>query len=182
MTCDTVAFVRISAPKPRAALAIASLGVWLVQFARSVASGRRAGAHTLYLASHLLVFAVGYLWIDDINHGWLVLNVWHNAQYILFVWMYNTNRYGAGAEPRARFLSTISQKSNWLMYLLVCLGLSSVLYFGLDTVLARLYHDNPLPIFLMCYMTINFHHYVVDGTIWKLRRKPVREALQLDRP
>ena len=31
------------------------------------------------MASHFTIFYVGYLVIEDITHGWLVLNVWHNA-------------------------------------------------------------------------------------------------------
>ena len=56
----------------------------------------------------------------QLNHGWLVLNIWHNAQYILTVWLFNNNRFKEG-------------------------------------------------------MAINFHYYVVDAVIWKVRRKPVQQ-------
>ena len=30
---------------------------------------------------------------------------------------------------------------------------------------------------IIIYQTINFHHYVVDGLIWKLRKKKLRQTL-----
>jgi hypothetical protein len=160
-----------------AAVAIASVGVWLIQAVGGVVRERRVAPHTLYLASHLVVFAVGYLAIEQIDYGWLVLNVWHNGQYILFVWLYNTNRFKGGVVPGQRFLSTISQSRNWPFYFLTCLLLSTVWYFGLDEALRTLQARSTLPLFLVAYQTINFHHYVVDGLIWKVRRKTLRSNL-----
>ncbi len=74
------------------------------------------------MLSHFTVFFVGYVLIDDLNHGWLVINVWHNAQYIVFVWMYNANRFKDGVDPGAKFLSTLSQERNAWLYFLVCFG------------------------------------------------------------
>jgi hypothetical protein len=35
----------------------------------------------------------------------------------------------------------------------------------------------PLGVVVIVYQTINFHHYIVDALIWKLRRKEVRAKL-----
>jgi hypothetical protein len=160
-----------------AAVAIASVGVWIVQVVAGTLKHRRLAPHTLYLASHMVIFGTGYLLIDNLDHGWLVLNVWHNAQYILFVWLYNNNRYKNGVVPGQRFLSTISQSRNWPFYFLTCLLFSTVWYFGLDGALRTLQSRSALPLFLVAYQTINFHHYVVDGLIWKVRRKRLRANL-----
>ena len=32
---------------------------------------------------------------------------------------------------------------------------------------------------IIIYQTINFHHYIVDGLIWKARKKPMRKTLGL---
>ena len=125
----------------------------------------------------MVIFVVGYVLIEDINYGWLVLNVWHNAQYILFVWVFNNNRFKQGVVPEQRFLSTISQSRNWPFYFLTCLLISTVWYFGLDEALRMLADSSALPLFLVAYQTINFHHYVVDGLIWKVRRKKLRSNL-----
>ena len=159
------------------AVAIASTVVWLVQAVSGAIQLRRVPAHTLYMASHITIFTIGYVAIANIDYGWLVLNVWHNAQYILFVWVYNTNRFKEGVVPGQRFLSYLSQSRNWPFYFLTCLLISTVWYFGLDEVLRTLQARATLPLFLVAYQTINFHHYVVDGLIWKVRKKKLRSNL-----
>ena len=130
-------------------------------------------AHTLYMLSHLAIFFVGYIVVEDITHGWLVINVWHNAQYIAFVWMYNNNRFRGGIDPKAKILSTISQQQNAWRYFLVCFSLSTVMYFTLENAVSA------LPMMVVIYQAVNFHHYVVDGVIWKVRRKKLQKNLGL---
>src|SRR4030095_13298666 len=73
-------------------------------FARQVFAKTLSTPLTLYRCSHVTIFACGYLLIDNISHGWLVLNVWHNAQYILTVWLFNNNRFRYGIHAQHRFL------------------------------------------------------------------------------
>ena len=84
------------------AAAVASMLAWGYQRFQAWRANHLPVAHTWYMLSHFTIFIVGYLLIDDITYGWLVINVWHNAQYILFVWLFNTNRYKAGAPPASR--------------------------------------------------------------------------------
>jgi hypothetical protein len=134
-------------------------------------------AHTIYVLTHLTIFGVGYLAIDHINHGWLVLNVWHNCQYILTVWMFNQNRFKSGVDSKHRFLSYLSQRNNFPIYLGVCVLLSTVIYSALLYSLEwiTLVTATSLPLVAVAFQAINFHHYLVDAVIWKVRRKPVRE-------
>ncbi len=134
-------------------------------------------AHTAYMISHIVVFSVGYILIDDITYGWLVINVWHNAQYVLFVWMFNNKKHAKGIDPNARFLSLISQTKNWPLYFLICLSISTSIYLligAAEGMLAAI----ALPSIII-YQTINFHHYVVDGLIWKARKPLLRKTLGL---
>lgn len=161
-----------------AVAAIAALALWAFFRARAFWRGQGPVAHTVYMASHFTVFAVSYLVIEDLTIGWLVVNVWHNAQYVLFVWLYNTNRYRDGIDPRAQFLSTISQPRNWLAYFAVCLAITLVLYVGIS-MLEEQFFSLGLPSLIIIYQTLNFHHYLVDGFIWKVRKKPMRKTLGL---
>ena len=161
-----------------AAAALISIVWWLVRQLAAWRQGRLPAAHALYMASHLVIFALGYLVIPDLSAGWLAINVWHNAQYIVLVWMYNNNRFKGGVDPRHRFLSTISQTNRALLYVVVCLGITAALYAGLSVTLEAL----GLPLVaatLIAYQAINFHHYIVDGVIWKVRKAPIRENLGL---
>jgi hypothetical protein len=156
------------------AAALAGLGWWALRCVRAWREGRLPVAHTLYVASHHLIFAAGYILIPDLDRGWLTLNVWHNAQYLLFVWMFNTNRFKDGVDPDARFLSTISQEQRTLVYTGVCLAISTAAYLAIGHVAAV------LPVALVTYQAINFHHYIVDGVIWKVRKKSLQKTLQIE--
>lgn len=153
------------------AAAVAAVGWWSYLRFQAWRRGQLPVAHTLYLASHVAIFTVGYLLIEDISVGWLVVNVWHNAQYVLFVWMYNNNRYRAGVEPKARFLSWLSQTRNVWIYFAVCIGISTALYLALQSFIAA------VPVLLATYQIINFHHYIADGVIWKVRKPALQKTL-----
>jgi hypothetical protein len=165
-------------------LAIASLivvGAWAIQLARAAFQGRLHYALELYLASHIAVFVWAYMVIPNVDHGWLVVNVWHNAQYLLIVWMFNNNRFKRGVDSQHPFLSALSQNHvfNVACYLLVCLGITTVVYSALNWVL-HLPSLAGIPLAAMVvYQTINFHHYIVDGIIWKVRRKNIQQTLQI---
>jgi len=154
------------------------LGVYLLDRVRDYRQGRLRLGHTLFLVSHVVVFAVAYLAIADVTMGWLVLNVWHNAQYLLVVWLFNTNRFKQGIDPRHRFLSTLSQPSHVVRYFLVCFAITVAVYASLEAS-ARWIALTGLPALLIVAQTINFHHYLVDAVIWKLRKQPIRAQLGL---
>ena len=84
--------------------------------------------HTAYVVTHWVIFLTGYYLIDDITFGWLVINVWHNLQYVFLVWIYNNNRFKRGVDPDARVLSFLSQTRFIWLYFTVCLVLSGIFY------------------------------------------------------
>jgi hypothetical protein len=155
------------------------LAIWGYHRLQAWREGRLAQLHTLYMITHFGIFATGYLVIGDITIGWLVINIWHNAQYVLFVWMFNTRRFKDGIDPEARFLSYISQPHRLWLYLATCLAITGVLYWGvLGTLDAMLFTG--LSATIVLYQIVNFHHYMVDAVIWKVRKAPMRKTLGLD--
>jgi hypothetical protein len=160
-----------------AAATIVSLGAWFASRVRMYLRGTLPVAHTAYMLSHFVIFSVGYIFIADITIGWLVINVWHNAQYVVFVWIFNNKKFSNGVDAKAKFLSLISQTRNWPYYFAICLSISTAAY-----LLLSLSNDLLVTIALpaiIIYQTINFHHYIVDSIIWKARKKPMRETLGL---
>ena len=155
------------------------LGYWIVRRLNAWRERRLAGAHTLYMLSHFAIFAVGYVLIEDITYGWLAVNIWHNAQYILFVWLFNTRRFKNGIDPQARFLSYISQPNRILLYLGTCVAITGVIYWAVLGTLEALLFSGVSATIVM-YQVVNFHHYIVDALIWKVRSAPVRETLGLN--
>jgi hypothetical protein len=161
-----------------AALTTGLLAYWILRRIQAWWLHRLAAAHTLYMLSHFAIFAAGYLLIEDITYGWLAVNIWHNAQYILFVWLFNTRRFKDGIDPEARFLSYISQPHRLWLYLLACIIITGVFYWlVLGTLSALLFAG--LSATIMLYQIFNFHHYMVDAMIWKVRKPAIRKAMGL---
>ncbi|MBA2466464.1 MAG: hypothetical protein H0V46_02520 [Sphingomonas sp.] len=158
--------------------AVVLLCLWTFRRVRAWQEGRLAAVHTAYMLTHFGIFAAGYLWFPDISLGWLVINMWHNAQYILFVWLFNTRRFKNGMEAEARFISYISQPHRLWLYLAVCLALTAILYLGVFQAIDWLFLAG-VSTSVVLYQVVNFHHYVVDSRIWKVRHAPVRQALGL---
>jgi len=141
---------------------------WLIRRAVDAWRGELQFAHTLYLLSHIVVFAVAYIVLDDINHGWLTVSVWHSAQYLLFVWMYQRNHFNGALDVRRPVLSQISQPGRGLLFYGAVI-LASTVTFLLLIALLDLAAVAAVPLTLVVFMTINFHHYTVDGVVWRRR-------------
>jgi len=171
--------VPLFAVEAAGAAAAIALCWWVVKQYRAWREGELPLAYNLYMASHVAVFGIGYLAIPNINYGWLTINIWHNSQYMLVVWMFNRNRFKAGVSQEHRWLSTLAQPANLAKYFGVTLGLTLVAYLGLNSVILAL-PATALPLTLIAYQTINFHHYIVDSVIWKVRKPQMRQTLGLE--
>lgn len=162
-----------------AAVTAVLLAVWGLRRLQAWREGRLAPLHTLYMITHFGIFASAYLTIENVTVGWLTINIWHNAQYVLFVWMFNTRRFKNGIDPEARFLSFISQPQRLWLYLLTCIAITGVFYWALLGTLNALFFTG-LTATIVTYQIVNFHHYIVDSMIWKVRKAPIRKTLGLD--
>ena len=153
------------------ALAVAAavtVGAWFVRFGLRIGSNTADIRYEGFILSHIVIFLVGYIWISDANVGWLAINIWHNLQYVLVVWMVNVKKYGGRVDGDEPLLSRISQPGRPLTYFACCLLITTLVYLALNrfTVLVM---GGGLAATLGLYMGINFHHYVVDALIWKRR-------------
>jgi hypothetical protein len=154
---------------------IAALGVaaaaagllWLVSCSISFARGTLDTLYAGFVLSHIAIFLVGYLGIEDVNIGWLAINVWHNFQYGMVVWMMN-QKHAANVDPAPQFLSPVSQPGRVAIYFAGCLALSAIVYVALGSFVPVL--GAGLAVTVGIYMGINVHHYAVDALIWKRRR------------
>jgi hypothetical protein len=160
-----------------AAATVALLGVYVVRQAGAVRDGSFSVPYNAFLASHLSVFGIAYFCFS-IDHGWLVVNVWHNAQYLLMVWLFNNKQFKDQLVPERALASKLSQRKNILLFFGATLAVSTVAYVVLGATVGLL-TTSALPLTLMAYQSINFHHYIVDSFIWKTRRPKVRAELGL---
>ncbi|UTA48885.1 hypothetical protein L1F30_04900 [Simiduia sp. 21SJ11W-1] len=127
----------------------------------------------LYGLGHYAIYLVAYVLIDQINSGWLSINIWHNAQYIMFVWLFNQNRYRSGIEPGAKLISYLSQPGRGVIYFGFFVLVTYVVYSGIEVALDGYSAANVFEVAVIVYAAINFHHYIVDSLIWKLRKQSV---------
>ena len=142
---------------------------WGYRQLRLALAGRLNTGHSLFVASHLLVTAVAYLWVTDITSGWLVVNIWHNLQYLQFVWLQNVRRDAQGRLDTQEFHRLVKPFKNAGKYLALCLVLGAVMYEALSVAGRQLLWLG-LPTVFILHFTVNFHHYLVDGVIWKRRK------------
>lgn len=170
-------------PVPRAmvyTVGVASAALWGYWVHTRISALRRGMlplGHTLYMLSHLLVYVFGYVVIDELCSGWLLVNVWHNVQYLAFVWIYNRNRYATGIDHRTRVLSWLSQPglSRVVLYFLATVTLALPIYYllpQLGMTLDALVKNAAVPTAITIGLTLTFHHYIADGIIWKRRNNP----------
>ena len=153
-----------------------ALAAWAAMRVRMWLRGELPVAHTLYLVTHFVIFAAAYLAIEDITFGWLCINIWHNLQYLMFVWLFNNQKFRGAIDPNAPLLSRLSQTRNVALYFAVTLSITVVSYAGTRALLDVLAIGLPI---ILVYQTLNFHHYIVDAVIWKARKKPIQSALSL---
>jgi hypothetical protein len=151
--------------------AAAAVIAWMAKTTRAALAGTLDVHYAGFVASRIGIFLLAYIWMADVNVGWLAINIWHNFQYVLVVWMSNAKRYAGGIEPTARFLSRISQPGRVALYFAWCLTITTIVYAALDrfTVLVL---GGGMAVTIGIYMGINFHHYIVDALIWKRRKAP----------
>jgi hypothetical protein len=150
---------------------------WLYTRVQAKRRGQLPLGHTLYMLSHLLIYLGGYILIEDISAGWLLVNVWHNVQYLAFVWLHNRRRFAPGVAPDTRILSWLSQPGylRATLYYLTCLAIATPAYslvLGFGRGVDNLLKNAAIPTVLILSLTLTVHHYIVDGIIWKRRAQP----------
>lgn len=131
----------------------------------------------VYMLSHFCIYLVAYTLIDEINYSWLTINIWHNAQYIGFVWLFNRKKHAAGFDKSQPIVSYISQPSRLFIYLGSCLILSLLVYWAIDKAIFFSDTTDKIALIFIVYSAINFHHYIVDSQIWKLRKPHIQETI-----
>lgn len=156
--------------------AIAVVGWWVIKSFLAWREGTLVLGQTLFIASHITLFYTAYVLIEDINYGWLAANIWHNAQYILFVWLYNSRRFKGYQGTSGKVLAWISQPQPMriLMYFIVCLFMTTLFYGTLLQgigLISQNMQETVLMLHVVVFQAVNFHHYVVDAYIWKARKK-----------
>ena len=146
----------------------------VVHWRRAYYEGRLPAPYLLYVAAHYFIFFISYLLVENISAGWLVFNLWHNLQYIVFVWLYNNNRYRSGEFASNKILTDMSKDTTSWAYFIVLVVFAMALNLSINIAgekVTTLYAL--LPWAMIISMSVTFHHYMVDAVIWKRKRRTV---------
>ena len=153
-------------------VALGFMGLHAFDVGKAWLRGGISNVHATYLATHQIIFFVGYVAVANINFGWLGINIWHNAQYIAFVWYFNHRRYSSNTEA-SHTVARLSRRRNPTLYLTACLLICWAAYYLLNSTIATVVAP------IVVFQTINFTHYVWDSFLWKVRKKPMQQTLGL---
>lgn len=148
-------------------LALSIALVWLLDLTVRCCQTRAFHRFDQFVASHAVMVGMAYWLFEDITLGWLLINLWHNFQYLLFVWAQNVRRHqGASTNSPQPWIAWLSQPQRVWQYALFCLVCGALIYSAL-TALGRQWSIAQLPLLMMLVLTLNFHHYAMDSQIWK---------------
>ena len=146
--------------------AVAGLLYWLWRLIKQADLTRGNGPFNGFVFSHLLVSLVAYIWISDITIGWLVVNVWHNIQYLIFVYRQGRVAINGDSSSRKPWLEIVKPAA---AFFLICAIPGAIIY-GMANSIGRSLLWLGFPTVLIAHFVLNFHHYLADGLIWKRRR------------
>lgn len=127
--------------------------------------------HTVYVATHLVMFAVCYVWTPVLEYGWAAIGIWHSIQYLMFVWLFTNQKQKAPGGSKT-FFEKLSTVKYLPVYILLVFGFSVCLFAGWKHI-GNLLQANLIVPLLLFMGTIIFHHYIVDAIIW---RRPKQAA------
>jgi hypothetical protein len=167
-------------PEFRSLLLILSCSIaliWILLALKSLYNKSISLIYFCYMLSHFIIYIYSYLFIDNINFSWLSINIWHNAQYIFFVWLFNRKKYSSGVSSEHIIISYLSQPGRIWIYIGSFICLTSLIYHQLEFAVDVLAESTDIPLIILVYSTINFHHYIVDSQIWKLKSQKLRSNI-----
>jgi hypothetical protein len=152
--------------------------LWIFNAIRWLYSGSITLYYFVYMIGHFSIYYVSYILIDELSIGWLTINIWHNAQYIGIVWLFNKNKYKSGIDKEHLIISYLSQPQRFFMYMMAFVALTWIVYSSIDKIIDSLSIGlTGLPLILIVYSSLNMHHYIIDSKIWKLRKKSISNNL-----
>lgn len=153
-----------------ALLAALTFVAYVLRELRAIAAERERypAAPLLYVLTQVLLFFVSYVLIESATIGWIAVNVWHNAQYLLFVHAWNQRRFfGATRAEMGPLARLVAPGRGWHFYLAFAL-IGAVAYRG-----AGALSDLAAPwwsaaaIYLVIAQAINLQHYIADMVLWR---------------
>jgi hypothetical protein len=159
---------------PCAALGTSAFLAYLARELRAVSrEGARYEPTPLhYLVTQVVIFVVSYALIPSPSIGWLAANLWHNAQYLLFIHAWNKRRfYGSTRAERGALDGLVAPGRGGHFYAVFAL-LGAAVYLAAQVagaLSARWWGLGAT--YLVIVQAINMQHYIADMVLWRAPAK-----------
>jgi tetratricopeptide (TPR) repeat protein len=158
------------------AIAIAVAGLFLFNFSRLWAEGKRPNPVKLAL----LATTIAFWWycnngVTSVLAGIALFEVYHDVQYLSIVWIYNRSRVEKDSSIGG-FMRFVFRRSGSLigLYVGLCFAYGSMGYFS-----AHLEIETIKRVLTGIVAASGLLHFYYDGFIWKVRDSSTRENLGL---
>ena len=92
--------------------------------------------------THTIIYSLAYLLLNNFVLGWILLNIFHNSQYLIFM----------------------KQEESNLQYLFYAIALTLAIYLVLHL-------ESFFSLTISIMLSLNFTHYIFDTFIWKKKYK-----------
>lgn len=126
---------------------VSALSIFFIMSAITIGYVLHRPEQKYHAIGHTLIFSFAYLFCEHFALGWLVLNVFHNLQYL-------------------KFMKSFEKQYRFLLVPIILTGTLYILQFHVFK--GFILFSVPLSLGLM--LALNFTHYTLDGLIWKRAR------------
>jgi hypothetical protein len=128
--------------------------VWLSVNIPFLLKNKNVKEYFISTGSSFLLYYFAYIYVDQFIYGWLGLTIYHNIQYLFFIF------------KDRDFIVEIFNKSRGVVFYftitVVSMAFYGVVFLGTDLISLRF-----IPFALVTVFSLNIVHYIVDSFIWK---------------
>ena len=156
---------------PLAGFALATLAYWLIRRAVDFYNGRPVFGYTTFVLTHVAVFYLSLIYIQDPTIGWIGSAFWHGTQYIFFVWHFNKRQI----ESKGRTTNAFQ----WVA-LSAFIFVPAFFYFGKFTYWAWTSIQVNMQFAATTTIALNlaflYNHYLADAILWRKQKQRNEEV------
>lgn len=151
---------------PVMGLGVTMFIVWLFRRALDIYNGKPVVGYTLFVLTHILVFYLAFVHINDATIGWIGSAFWHATQYLFFVWHFNKRQ----AESAGGY-------TNWFQWVAVSMFIfiPGFLFFGDFMTSGWAWLQGELQLAAATAVALNlaflYNHYLADAILWRRQKK-----------
>ena len=113
--------------------------------------------YALFVAANMAMFYVSYVVLPDFVTGWIVISIWHGAQYLMLIWLENNDYFRDRLNRRAMVTSSLTRTGMGRYFVVFCLACSAYA-FVIAFAIAEIFSVTTI-----LFYAIQAHHHILDA-------------------